>query len=34
MCAANVLLHQLHGVCEIYTETFIVNGIMNEWMNK
>jgi len=30
MFAVNVLLHQLHGVCGIYTETFIVNEIMNE----
>jgi len=30
MFAVNGLLNQLHGVCEIYTETFSVNEIMNE----
>ena len=28
------LLHQLHRVCEIYTETFSVNEIMNKWTNE
>jgi len=30
MFAVSVLLHQLHGLCEIYTKTFSVNEIMNE----